>query len=218
MSGQQIVVAPDQFGLFRVHEMRENEWYLGSATPTSIKSLKAHIILFYEPQTVDPALIDIWNLLAQTVAGPVIAAVNMSARAEVMDAFMAVQADVDNPLWPFTGFNPPAIIAYRNRWPQAFYPYDLALSYNSIKLWISKLACKPGYRNTIKGDLEGVVPIGEDLTSEQERISMNYPNEEPAVTDPNDVAEQDPEDFYDQQEQEVGTVDEDVEDVGYLDD
>jgi hypothetical protein len=144
MSGQRIAINADSFGQFRVKEMSESDWFLGSATSIAIKSQKPHIILFYEPSSVDPDLIDIFNDLARTIAGAVIASVNTSARGEIMDAFLSTSMDLDNPLYDFSGFGVPTILVYRNRWPQAFYNGEW--SYNAIKKWITTLACKVGYR------------------------------------------------------------------------
>lgn len=144
MSGERILTYSDAFGQFRVRELAERDFALGSSTPIALMSPKCHIVLFYEPTSVDPELINLWQRIASDVAGPVIAAVNTSARTEVMEAFMNVSADLDNPLNQFSGFSPPTIIVYRSRWPQAF--YNGQLSYDAIKKWIIVLACKPGYR------------------------------------------------------------------------
>lgn len=171
MSGQQIAVSADAFGQFRVKEMKEGDMWLGSATPTAIKSQKCHIILFYEPVTTDPALISIWNALAQDIAGPVIAGVNTSARGEIMDAFLSVEADLDNPLNWASGFGVPTILVYRNRWPQAFYNGEL--SYDAIKKWILILACKPGYREH-SSLFHGVRAVEPDVFVSEQRIE-NFP-------------------------------------------
>lgn len=144
MSGERILVSADAFGQFRVRELSERDFALASSTPTALLSPKCHIVLFYEPVSVDPALIELWQRISADVAGPVIAAVNTSARSEVMEAFMNVGADLDNPLNPFSSFGVPSILVYRSRWPQAF--YNGQLSYDAIKKWIIVLACKPGYR------------------------------------------------------------------------
>ncbi len=144
MSGERILTSADAFGQFRVKELAERDFSLGSASPTALVSPKCHVVLFYEPYSTDPEMINIWQRIASDVAGPVIAAVNTSSRSEVMSAFMDVGADLDNPLNPFSGFGPTTIIVYRSRWPQAF--YNGQLSYDAIKKWIMVLACKPGYR------------------------------------------------------------------------
>lgn len=171
MSGQGIVISPDAFGQFKVKEMNESDFWLGSATPISLKSPKCHIILFYEPTSVDPGLITAWNLLAQTIAGPVIAAVNTSARGEIMDAFLAVESDIDNPLNDFTGFGVPTIMVYRNRWPQAFYNGEL--SYDALKKWILVLACKPGYKER-QSRFHGIRAVVPDEYIDDPRIE-NFP-------------------------------------------
>lgn len=144
MSGEMIITSRDAFGQFRVKELTERDFSLQSATPTALLSPKCHIVLFYESSSTSIDLITLWNNIAQTIAGPIVCAVNTSSRTEIMSAFMDVGADLDNPLNPFTGFSPPVIIVYRSRWPQAF--YNGQLSYDAIKKWIMVLACKPGYR------------------------------------------------------------------------
>lgn len=170
MNGETIYASPDAFGRFRVKEMGESDFWLGSATPTALKSPKCHILLFYEPVSTDQGLLQIWRDLAATIGGPVIGAVNTSAKGEVMDAFMAVNADVDNPLNDYSGFGVPTILVYRNRWPQAFYNGEL--SYNALKNWILVLACKPGYRER-NSNFHGVGSIGDDAYVTDSRIE-NY--------------------------------------------
>lgn len=171
MSGESIAISPDMFGRFHVKEMHESDFWLGSATPTALKDPKCHIILFYEPVSTDPALLQIWKLLAQSVAGPVIGAVNTSARAEIMEAFASVAADLDNPLNDFSGFGVPTIIVYRSRWPQAYYNGEL--SYDAIKKWILVLACKPGYKEKFS-EFHGVGAVQPDVYVDDSRIG-NYP-------------------------------------------
>ena len=144
MSGEIIYTDSDAFGQFNVHEMSESEWALESATPTAIKDPRCHIILFYEPNGTDPALMDIWREIARNIGGPVIAAVNTSARRDIMAAFFKVQGDLNDPFNVYTGFRTPSILVYRSRWPQAFYNGEL--SYDALVAWITNLACKPGYR------------------------------------------------------------------------
>lgn len=224
MSGQYIAVSPDAFGQFRVKELNESDFWLASATPTALKSGKCHIILFYEPTSVDPELINIWNRLAQTIAGPVIAAVNTSARGEIMDAFMAVGSDVDNPLYDFTGFGVPTIIVYRNRWPQAFYNGEL--SYDAIKKWISVLACKPGYKERTSL-FSGVAAVEPDVYVPESRIeNFAYPTSSRDFTaqlgdnprgsyQPQDQQQFDQGQF-DQQQDQMTNADQGMTDVGYL--
>lgn len=171
MSGQRIVVSPDAFGQFKVRELGEADYFLGSATPTALKSPKCHIILFYEPGSTDPQLIEIWNTIAQTTGGPVIAAVNTSARGEVMEAFLNTSQDPDHPLNDYAISGIPTILVYRNRWPQAFYNGEL--SYDALKKWILVLACKPGYRER-DSTFTGIEAVQADEFVEDTRIE-NYP-------------------------------------------
>jgi hypothetical protein len=144
MSGEAIYAPSDAFGQFRVKEMSESDFALESATPIALKDPSCHILLFYEPSSTDPRMLNIWEKLARDIGGPVIGAVNTTARREVMAAFFRVKGDLDDPFNAFTSIKTPTIMVYRSRWPQAF--YNGQLSYDAIRGWITTLACKPGYR------------------------------------------------------------------------
>ena len=221
MNAARLSVNADLFGQFKVKELSEGDFWLGSATPTSLKSAKPHIVLFYEPMSVDPDLIDIWQSLAQSIAGPVIAAVNVSARGEVMDAFQAVGADVDNPLYDFTGFGYPTIIVYRSRWPQAYYNGEL--SFDAIKKWILVLATKPGYkeRTSLYHGVRSVIP--DEYVSDVRIQNFPYPTssrdftadigENPRGYQPQNYQQE--EEGYEEEEA-YGDINESPVDVGYL--
>lgn len=168
MSGTESVIflPSDAYGQFNVKEMSESDFALQSATPTAIKDQACHIILFYEPSSTDPVLIEMWAEIARNIGGPVIAAVNTSARREIMAAFFKVQGDFDDPFNAYTGFKYPSILAYRKRWPQAFYNGEL--SYDAIVGWIKTLACKPGYRELDAFDNANFLSAG----------SLSYPTGE----------------------------------------
>lgn len=144
MSAPVIYAPSDAFGQFRVKELSESDFALRSETPTALMSSDMTVILFYEPNGIDPQILGLWDEIARRIGGATIAAVNMSSRREVMKAFFDVQADFDNPFNAYTGFISPSIIVYRKRWPQAFYNGEL--SEDAVVAWISQLAWKPGYR------------------------------------------------------------------------
>lgn len=179
MSGEQIVALPDLFGQFKVVEMSVSHFWIGNnpltqqpyATPTALRVTKCVIILFYEPISTDPEMIDIWNQIAQDVAGPTIAAVNTSSKTEIMNAFFETGNNPDHPLNNFSIQGTPTILVYRSGWPQAFYNGEL--SYDAIKKWILILACKPGYREP-DSTFIGTRAIASDIYLEDTRIE-NYP-------------------------------------------
>lgn len=170
-----IYTSRDAFGRLGVKELTGNDFWLGSATPTALKSERGHVVLFYlidrntDPEN-DPLFL-IWRELARTIAGPVIAAVNTSERDDVMGAFANVAADLDNPLHDFSSFGFPTIIVYRNRWPQAYYNGEL--SYDAIKKWILVLAMTPGYTER-RSLFHGVSAVEPDFYAEDTRIE-DYP-------------------------------------------
>jgi len=179
MSGQQIVALPDVFGQFKVVELNSSDFWIGNnpmtqkpyATPTALRITKCVIILFYEPISTEPEMIDIWNQLAQDVAGPVIAAVNTSARTEIMNAFYETSRNPDHILNNFSIEGTPTIIVYRMGWPQAYYNGEL--SYDALKKWIMILACKPGYREP-DSTFIGTKAIASDVYLQDTRVE-NFP-------------------------------------------
>lgn len=142
----QIEAPSDLFGRFNVKELTESDFYGKKfRTPTALKSNRCHIILFYDVyDRTSSEMREIWLALAQSIAGPVIAAVNTSAREEVMQSFYDTANDLDNPLNDFTIRGTPTILVYRNGWPQAYYNGEL--SFDALKKWILVLACQPGYK------------------------------------------------------------------------
>lgn len=170
-----VYTSRDAFGKMGVKELTDADFFIGSASPTALKSERPHVILFYQMErNTDPdndALFLIWRELARTIAGPVIAAVNASERDLVMNAFANVAADLDNPLHDFSGFGFPTIIVYRNRWPQAYYNGEL--SYDAIKKWILVLAMTPGYTER-RSLFHGVSAVEPDFYAEDQRIE-DYP-------------------------------------------
>lgn len=139
-----IYVNQDSFAQNTVRELKENDFWLDSKTPIALKSNKVHLVLIYNPQNVDPGYIELWQRLGQTLSGIVVAAINESARTEIMEAFQNVRLDVDNPLHPYTRFSGTTILLWRNSWPQAF--YNGVLSYPTIVEWITNRAVIPGYK------------------------------------------------------------------------
>ena len=224
MDPARIAISADLFGQFKVKELSEGDFWLGSATPTALKSGKPHIVLFYEPISVDLGCLRIIKKITQSIAGPVIAAVNVSARGEVMDAFQAVGADIDNPLYDFTGFGYPTVIAYRSRWPQAFYNGEL--SFDALEKWILVLATKPGYkeRTSLYHGVRSVIP--DEYVSDTRIQEFPYPTssrdftanigENPRGNGNNYPVQEFPEEEAAVQES-YGTLTETPVDVGYLD-
>jgi len=170
-----IYSSKDAFGKMGVKELTDADFFLGSASPTALRSERPHVILFYQMErNTDPdnePLFLIWRELARTIAGPVIASVNASERDSIMNAFASVSADLDNPLHDFSGFGFPTIIVYRNRWPQAYYNGEL--SYDAIKKWILVLAMIPGYTER-RSLFHGVSAVEPDFYAEDTRIE-DYP-------------------------------------------
>lgn len=156
------------YTIVKVKELQPRDYYLGSRTPTMLKSRAVTMIFFYLPS--DPTsqeLRDIWSQLASNIAGIDYVAVNGSEQKEIMKAYVETGNDVEHPLFPFdvTGF--PTIMVYRQGWPQAFYNGDR--TYDALLAYSLELAAKPGYYEPVN-DYEGVAPSDPTLYAYERRL------------------------------------------------
>jgi hypothetical protein len=134
----------DFYGVVKVLELDSKDFYLGSRTPTMLKSKDTTLILFYVPDDPDSeSLKDIWAALGEELAGIDFAAVNGSNKKEVMKAFVETGGDPDHPLFPFRVAGFPTIMTYRGGWPQAY--YNGPRTYDDLLDYCMELAWKTGY-------------------------------------------------------------------------
>lgn len=156
------------YELSKVKELQPNDYYLGSRTPTALKSTSVTIIFFYLPSDkTSQELRDIIAVLAASVAGIDYVAVNGAEEKEILKAYVETGNDVDHPLFPFavTGF--PTIMVYRKGWPQAYYNGDR--TYDALLAYSLELAAKPGYYEPVN-DYEGVAPSDPTLYAYERRL------------------------------------------------
>jgi hypothetical protein len=161
----------DFFTYVRVRELQPDDYYLGSRTPTMLKSKDTTIILFYlpsDPTSVD--LKDIWAQLSVEVGGVSFAACNGSRQTEIMKAYVETGGNPDHPLFPFRVSGFPTIMVYRQGWPQAFYNGDR--SYDQLLAYALELAWKTGYYEP-NNIYEGVAPSRPDLVAYEGRTAGN---------------------------------------------
>lgn len=199
MSAPTIYVPRDAFGQFKVKELSDNDFALQSDFPTTLLSREMHVILFYDPDGIEPEILSLWDDVARRVAGPVIAGVNMSSRREVMKAFLDTQSDFDNAFNAYTGFQSPTILVYRKRQPQAFYNGELSL--DALVGWISSLAWKPGYRELDAyqdRDYQGPGPIqyfgeeNQEFQEESEQEEREFFDEEEEIDSNGELLREEP--------------------------
>ena len=191
MSAPTIYVPRDAFGQFKVKELADNDFALQSDFPTTLLSREMHVILFYDPDGIEPEILELWDEVARRVSGPVIAAVNMSSRREVMKAFLDVQTDFDNAFNAYTGFQSPTIRVCRKRQPQGV--ENGGVSIDALVGWISTLAWKPGYRDLDaypNSDYQGPGPSAYFEGEEGDEQSQEEEEEEEINRDPLDEDEE----------------------------
>jgi hypothetical protein len=106
------------------------------------------LVLFYGENTESQQMIKIWALVAQQVAGPVFAAVNMLAEKRVAANFARLGADGSHSLHAFRLRQLPFILVYRKGWPVAF--YNGARAVQPIIDYALTLACQANYYEPVQ--------------------------------------------------------------------
>lgn len=152
-----------------VKELQPDDFYLGSRTPTMLKSRDVTLVLFYEfGDEESEQLKDIWAALSIQLAGIQFAAVNGSRQREIMKAFVETGGDPDHPLFPFKINGFPTIIVYRDGWPQAYFNGER--SYDTLMAFCLELAWKVGYYEP-NNIFAGVATSRPDLVAYERRTS-----------------------------------------------
>jgi len=76
------------------------------------------LVLFYVENTESYQLANIWALVAQQIAGPIFAAINMLSERKVAEAFTRLKTDGSNPLhWASLRQYPFIVSLFRRKWP-----------------------------------------------------------------------------------------------------
>jgi hypothetical protein len=101
------------------------------------------LILFYIENNESLALARVWSLVAQQVAGPKFAAINMITEKKVAQAFTAVGTLGAHPYHWASLRQYPFVLVYRDNIPVA--GYNGALSVQPLVDFSLTLACKAGY-------------------------------------------------------------------------
>jgi len=113
------------------------------------------LILFYVENTESYQLATIWSLVAQQVAGPIFAAINMLSERKLAEAFTRLKSDGSHPLHWAALRQYPYILVYRKRWPVAVYngPRDV----QALIDYSLTLACEAGYYEVLQlgGSMQG---------------------------------------------------------------
>lgn len=101
------------------------------------------LVLFHVENTESYQLANIWALVAQQVAGPIFAAINMLSERKVAEAFTRLKSDGSHPLHWASLRQYPFIMVYRKGWPVAIYngPREV----QALIDYALTLACEAGY-------------------------------------------------------------------------
>jgi hypothetical protein len=131
------------FSSENIKRLTAEDFDLNSKELVALKYDDCVLVLFHVENTESYQLADIWALVAQQVAGPVFAAVNMLSERKVAEAFTRLKADGSNPLHWAALRQYPFILVYRKGWPVAVYngPREV----QALIDYALTLACEAGY-------------------------------------------------------------------------
>jgi len=137
-------IPSDLFLEQKVRNLRDRDFFLESKTPMALRSEDCTLVLFYNDMNrEDRDLSFIWQEAANRASVVAFAAVNLRLETGVANAINLTKQDPNNPLYDFTPRGLPAIVVYRNHYPQAF--YNGPRSVENIIDYALTLACDAQY-------------------------------------------------------------------------
>ena len=143
------------FSSENIKRLTADDFDLGSKELIALKYDDCILVLFHVENTESYQLANIWAIVAQQVAGPVFAAINMLSERKVADAFTRLKSDGSHPLHWAALRQYPFIVVYRKRWPVAIYNGPRAVQ--ALIDYSLTLACEAGYYEIIQvgGSMQG---------------------------------------------------------------
>lgn len=142
-----------------VKRLSADDFDINSKELVTLKYDDCILILFHTENTESYQLANIWALVAQQVAGPVFAAINMITERKLAEAFTRLKSDGSHPLHWASIRQYPFIMVYRKKWPVAVYngPREV----QALIDYSLTLACEAGYYETLQlgGGMQGEARI-----------------------------------------------------------
>lgn len=135
------------------------------------------LVLFYVENTESYQLANIWALVAQQIAGPIFAAINMLSERKVAEAFTRLKTDGSNPLHWASLRQYPFIVVYRRKWPVAI--YNGPRSVQAIIDYALTLACEAGYYEILQTG--GSMQSESRLEMGPDNVYTNIPGSPPII-------------------------------------
>lgn len=108
---------------------KEADFSLETATPIALIWTDCFIVLFYNPlNEIDRETFNIFIAAARRSSIAIFATVNLQSEGRISKAFNETALNPNNPLNDFSLKEIPAVVIYRDRFPQAFYNGDFTVS------------------------------------------------------------------------------------------
>lgn len=108
---------------------KEADFALETATPIALRWTDCFIVLFYNPlNETDRNIFNTFITAARKSSVAIFATVNLQSEGRISKAFNETALNPNNPLNDFSLKEIPAVIVYRDRFPQAFYNGDFTVS------------------------------------------------------------------------------------------
>jgi hypothetical protein len=131
------------FSSENIKRLTGEDFNINSKEIVTLKYDDCILVLFHGENTESYQIANIWALVAQQVAGPIFAGINLMNERRVAEAFMRLKSDGSNPLHWAALRQLPFILVYRKGWPVAVYngPREV----QAIIDYSLTLACEAGY-------------------------------------------------------------------------
>lgn len=126
-----------------IKKLRETDFALETKDRICIFNERCTIILFYNESPESKNFLNLFNILADTVNGPVFGTCNVVLEKKVVDAFRELHLMEDHPFSWISNKNPPFVVIYRRGYPVNFYdgPADMEI----LTKFALNVACNPKY-------------------------------------------------------------------------
>jgi len=115
-----------------IKRLREADFALETRDRICLYDDACNIVLFYDESPVSKKILNIFKVVADTVAGPSFCSCNILLEKQVSQAFMEIASNKDHPFHWVTTRNFPSIIIYKKGYPVNFYdgPADVSILTN----------------------------------------------------------------------------------------
>lgn len=135
------------FAQQRITFLSANDFDLNTPLRLTLKNKGCYLVLFHNNEPDSVRLAQIWTSLATKVVGPVFASCDLMMQPPVVQGFIEVSSDSNNPLRWMNLKKVPLIVSYRGGFPTA--AYNGVISEAALMNYASQLVCSADYQEPV---------------------------------------------------------------------